>query len=79
MCKCIRVYVRILNALQERREEREKMKKYMFQQREELVEKKEWETFWNEESPRLFHYACVHGTVEIVKYFVAKLVSPTIR
>ena len=31
--------------------------------------------FWNKESPRLLLYACLHGTVEIVDYFVSKLVK----
>ena len=68
----LHVYVRILNSLQERREDREKKasKKGLFQQQAELVEEKAWKTFWDEERLGLFHYACVHGTVEIVKYFV---------
>ena len=70
-------------ALQERRAERQKQafdsKDDLFRQQTESVEKKEWEEFWDEESPKLLLYACLHGTVEIVKYFVRNHVSPTTR
>ena len=72
----------ILNALQERRKEREKQaaaKKELFQQQRESVEKRAWKDFWDSESRGLLLYACLHGTVEIVKYFITKLVSPTTR
>ena len=72
----------ILNALEERRKEREKQataNQELFQQQAESVEKKAWREFWDSESPGLLLYACLHGTVDIVKYFVSKLVSPTIR
>ena len=70
-------------ALQERRAERQKqafdLKDDLFRQQTESVEKKVWEEFWDEESPKLLLYACLHGTVEIVKYFVRNHVSPTTR
>ena len=70
----------ILNALQERREERDReaatSDDFRLQQLE-AVEKKEWHKFWNSESPKLLNYACLHGTVETVKYFISKGVSPT--
>ena len=72
----------ILNALEERRKEREKQaaaKKEWFQLWRESVEKRAWKEFWDSESPGLLLYACLHGTADIVKYFVTKHVSPTTR
>ena len=71
----------ILNALQERRKDREKMasKSDLFHQQAESVEKKAWKQFWDRESPGLLLYACRHGTVDIVKYFINKQVPPTTR
>ena len=37
----------------------------------------QWKKFWDEESPKLLLYACLHGTVEIVDYFIARRVSST--
>ena len=69
----------MLNALQERRDERMKQVKKddVLQQQTEGYESKEWKKFWDEESPGLLLYACLHGTVEIVEYFVTKHISPT--
>ena len=75
-------HISILNALQERRKEREKQaaaNQETFQQQAESVEKRTWREFWDSESPGLLLYACLHGTVDIVKYFVTKHVSPTTR
>ena len=55
------------------------MKDDIDQQQRESMEAKEWKEFWDSESPGLMLYACLHGTVEIVKYFISKFVSPTSR
>ena len=67
----------MLNAFQERRFEREKQYKRqnVASVQAEMYEYSEMKRFWNEESPRLLLYACLHGTVEIVDYFVSKLVK----
>ena len=68
-------------ALQERRADREKqaaeLEHDLYRQQTEAVETREWPEFWGRESPQLLLYACLHGTVEIVKYFVHNDVSPT--
>ena len=71
----------MLHALQERRAERKaKVKKGdVLQEREERYEGFGWINFWDEVSPGLLLYACLHGTVEIVDYFVNKHVSPTTK
>ena len=71
----------MLNALLERRDERKKQVKKddVLQQQAEIYEVKVWKKFWDEESPGLLLYACLHGTVEIVDYFVTKHVSPTTK
>ena len=73
----------ILMALQERRADRKKQaeasKDDLYWQQTESVEEKTWDKFWYEHSPELLLYACLHGTVEIVKYFVSNHVSPTTR
>ena len=75
----------ILMALQERRADRKKQaqapdfKYNLYRQQTESVEKKTWEEFWYNESPKLLLYACLNGTVEIVQYFVNNHVSPTMR
>ena len=72
----------ILNALQQHRANRKKKASSsdeLFQQQAESIEDVEWKVFWNEEGPRLLLYACLHGTVETVKYFVTNRVSPTSR
>jgi ankyrin repeat protein len=43
------------------------------------IEKKAWSKFWDKESQRLLLYACRHGTVEVVHYFLKHRVSPTTR
>ena len=55
------------------------MKDNIDQQQLESKEAKQWKEFWKSESPGLMLYACLHGTVEIVKYFISKFVSPTAR
>ena len=73
---------RILTALQERREERARAaaeSEEPFDKQAEEVEKSAWNDFWNDSSPGLLLYACLHGTVDTVKYFVSRLVSPTAR
>ena len=45
----------------------------------EQIEKKAWKEFWHEESKRLLLYACRHGTVEVVDYFLKHRVSPTTK
>ena len=69
----------MLNALQERRNERKKQvkKDNILQQQTEIYENGRWKEFWDKESPGLLLYACLCGTVEIVEYFVIKHVSPT--
>ena len=71
----------MLHALQERRAERKaKVKKGdVLQEQEERYESFGWMKFWDEESPGLLLYACLHGTVEIVDYFVNIHVSPTTK
>ena len=68
-------------ALQERRADREKQaaesEHDLYRQQTETVEREAWQEFWDRESPQLLLYACLHGTVEIVKYFVHNDVSPT--
>ena len=70
---------RMLDALHERRAKRSKnaAKDNIFQQQAERLEKVEWKKFWDEESEELLLYACRHGTVEIVDYFLRHSISPT--
>ena len=67
----------ILNGLQERREERKKgvHDGNLGQQQIEYQELQAWQQFWKDESPGLLLYSCLHGTVDIVKYFITKYVS----
>ena len=69
----------MLDVLHERRAERSKKasKNDIFQQQAEQIEKKNWKEFWDEESQRLLLYACRHGTVEVVDYFLKHSVSQT--
>ena len=75
----------ILNALEERRKENEKKRAAASQGLSQLEKKSmkqeawenAWNDFWVSESPGLLLYACLHGTVDIVKYFVTKEVPPT--
>jgi len=55
----------ILKTLQERIVERES-----HPGTEQKKEKNAWEVFWKEWAPKLFIYACCHGSVDIVKFFV---------
>ena len=68
----------MVNALQERREEWKKRWNYMDLEGRgiEYQELQAWQKFWEDESPRLLLYSCLHGTVDIVKYFIGKDVSP---
>ena len=43
------------------------------------IEKIAWSKFWDKESQRLLLYACRHGTVEVVHYFLKHRLSPTTR
>ena len=72
-------YYSILNALQEHRAERKNQASDLYRQQTESVERMEWMAFWDSKSPELMLYACIHGTVEIVKYFVTEVVPPTTR
>ena len=66
---------RVLTALQERRNEREKAASIvndLFLKQRESLEKLAWEEFWNQEGPGLLHYACCHGTVETVKCLIIR-------
>ena len=67
----------MLNAFQERRFEREKQYKRpnVASVQGKMYEYNEMKRFWNKKSPGLLLYACLHGTVEIVDYFVSKLVK----
>jgi hypothetical protein len=71
----------MLDVLHERRAERSKKasKNDIFQQQAEQIEKIAWKEFWHEESKILLLYACRHGTVEVVHYFLKHRVSPTTR
>ena len=64
--------IRILQALQESRAERKeraaKGNDLIGNIHEGRVEEK-WMDFWKKESPKLLLYSCIHGTVEVVKYF----------
>ena len=74
--------VSILTALQEKKREREKAASKaddLFQKQAVSVEKRAWKEFWDQGSPGLLLYACRHGTVDTVKYFTSRLVSPTTR
>ncbi len=37
---------------------------------EQNKEKNAWDAFWKEWGPKLFVYACSHGTVEAVKFLM---------
>ena len=67
----------MLNAFQERRFEREKQYKRqnVAEVKAEMYEYNEMKRFWHDESPGLLLYACLYGTVEVVDYFVSKLVK----
>ena len=64
----------MLNALQERREERKK--RACQDDKKEKQEVDAWQNFWKAESRGLLLYSCSHGTVDIVNYFITKGVSP---
>ena len=55
----------VLKTLQERIVEREALPGI-----EQEAEKKQWKEFWDKWSPELFIYACSHGSVEVVKFFM---------
>ena len=67
---------RMVKSVHERRLERKKVKGDSRQQFEENVEEKDWKEFWKNNSPKLLLYACYHGTVEIVDYFISHHVDP---
>lgn len=74
-------FLSILNALQEHREKRKKEVRHgnIEENQIESYEKQAWKEFWMAESEGLLLYSCLYGTVDAVKYFVAKFVSPTVR
>ena len=83
---CIIIYtlcthISILYVPEECRAQRKKQEsKNVFQpQPTEAVDKFVWQAVWEDENPKLLLYSCIHGTVEIVKYFIAKSISPTTR
>ena len=51
----------------------------MFNSQAVSVEEPEWDQFWEQESPKLLLYACQHGTVDMVDYFITREVSATTR
>ena len=67
---------RILQSLQEQRAERKKTvhNLYSIDSPGDSVEEKDLNDLWKEHSLKLLLYACKHGTVEVVKYFVTELV-----
>ena len=69
---------RILQALQEQRAERKKLaeREYSIDSQGDSVEDKDLNTLWKDHSLNLMLFACEHGTVDVVKYFVTELVSP---
>lgn len=80
-CNIIHICIfSILNALQERRDERKRNFNPGDIQQIEVYEKAAWQEFWEDESKALLLYSCLHGNVDIVKYFLnTQFVSPTIR
>jgi ankyrin repeat protein len=70
--------VRILQALQEQRAERKKVadREYSIERQGDSVEEKDLNELWKRESLKLMLFACEHGTVDVVKYFVTELVRP---
>ncbi|CAI8010958.1 Ankyrin-1 [Geodia barretti] len=69
--------VRILQALQEQRAERKKVadKGYSIERQGDSVEEKDLNEL-KRENLKLMLFACEHGTVDVVKYFVTELVPP---
>ncbi|CAI8010942.1 Ankyrin-1 [Geodia barretti] len=69
--------VRILQALQEQRAERKKAadKGYSIERQGDSVEEKDLNEL-KRENLKLMLFACEHGTVDVVKYFVTELVPP---
>ena len=64
LCPVLRI-LSILKTLQERIVERESLPGV-----EQEKEKNAWKKFWKTLSPELFLYACSHGSVEAVKFFM---------
>lgn len=62
---CFGALSSILRTLQERIAERES-----HPGAEQNKEKNAWEAFWKEWGPKLFVYACSHGSVEAVKFLM---------
>ena len=67
----------MLNAFQDLRFEREKQhqRQNAAEVEAEVYEYNEMKQFWRDQSSGLLLYACLHGTVETVGYFISKLVS----
>ena len=55
----------ILRTLQERITERDS-----YPGAEQNIEKNAWNNFWEEWGPKLFVYACSHGSVEAAKFLM---------
>ena len=67
-----------MQALQEQRAERKKVadREYSIERQGDSVEEKDLNELWKRESLKLMLFACEHGTVDVVKYFVTELVRP---
>ena len=64
----------MLNAIQEHRFERkDQHHRYSIVEVQGVKYNNEMKKFWTKESPGLLLYACLHGTVDIVDYFISKL------
>ena len=72
------IHNRILQTLQEQRAERKKIadKGYSIERQGDSVEENELNKLWKDQSQKLMLFACEHGTVDVVQYFVTELVSP---
>lgn len=71
----------ILTSLEERNKEREKAasRANELQKIDVSTAKREWREFWSKESEGLLLYACQHGTMDTVKYFITRGVFSTTR
>ena len=66
-----------MQSLQEQRAERKKLadREYSIERQGDSAKEKDLNELWRNESLKLMLFACEHGTVDVVKYFVAELVS----
>ena len=51
-------------------------REYSIERQGDSVEEKDLNELWKRESLKLMLFACEHGTVDVVKYFVTELVRP---